>query len=501
MSKKMRVDAEPPTFVVAGPGAGKTYGMVTDVIDALPKLNPHRYLAVITYTNAASQEIRDRLAARVELPRNVFIGTTHSFVARFILKPYARVFGELPEECIYMALEVDGDRLKKNSILKRMREKGVVSYDSMQSIAAKLVTKKIVRERVGQRLQHLFVDEVQDLDSNQGKIIDAIRRTKATRIRVVGDPEQSIGSFQYGAAGLKQPKPGERPHDKLLNESVAETNHFNYRAIENLVEFANQFREDIEQIAQRGRADYDAVQFISETETRELVAKFRQIDRPHSQDRIPWKRLYLAHRNNVFDSVRAEHGIQHLGQGSQHAQTLAAHSRELLCQAGGFPEKKLLEKLQISPLAWRTKVYRLLESCRESDWSLEEFNAFAKEELGEEPSMRRKSQKSQVEKSLLNLKGLLAGVTQPTAGDVSSSIHRSKGLEAEAVLVVASTLRELNKFLERDAIVRQADASDTCRLGYVAATRARDLLCYGCLKPLDTSTKNQLQACGITIAR
>lgn len=74
--------ANKPTFVIAGPGAGKTRGMVNKIEESIGDLNPCRQLAAVTYTNAAAEVIRRRLAKRTALPRNMFIGTTHSFIAR-----------------------------------------------------------------------------------------------------------------------------------------------------------------------------------------------------------------------------------------------------------------------------------------------------------------------------------------------------------------------------------------------------------------------------------
>ena len=67
-----------PKLAEAGPGAGKTHGMVNEILGAIQVLPPHRFLAAITYTNAAANTIRERLSRRVRLRRNVFVGTTHS---------------------------------------------------------------------------------------------------------------------------------------------------------------------------------------------------------------------------------------------------------------------------------------------------------------------------------------------------------------------------------------------------------------------------------------
>ena len=56
--------ANKPTFVIAGPGAGKTHGMVNKIEESIGALNPCRQLAAVTYTNAAAEVIRHRLAKR-----------------------------------------------------------------------------------------------------------------------------------------------------------------------------------------------------------------------------------------------------------------------------------------------------------------------------------------------------------------------------------------------------------------------------------------------------
>ena len=47
-----------PILVIAGPGAGKTYGMVNEIIQSLKTLSPARYMIVITYTNSATNNIK-----------------------------------------------------------------------------------------------------------------------------------------------------------------------------------------------------------------------------------------------------------------------------------------------------------------------------------------------------------------------------------------------------------------------------------------------------------
>jgi len=56
----------------------------------------------------------------------------------------------------------------------------------------------------------------------------------------------------------------------------------------------------------------------------------------------------------------------------------------------------------------------------------------------------------------------------PKHTEFTTSIHKSKGLEATCVLVVAKTNKELSEWLETDHSKRLADKNDMKRLGFVA---------------------------------
>lgn len=81
-----------------------------------------------------------------------------------------------------------------------------------------------------------------------------------------------------------------------------------------------------------------------------------------------------------------------------------------------------------------------------------------------------------------------------------ASIRRAKGLQADAVLVVAKGLAECQKWISADQESRIADRQDKCRLGYVAFTRAREMVCVACLKEIDANTEQTLKRLGIAMA-
>lgn len=88
--------------------------------------------------------------------------------------------------------------MAKASKIKALVKRGVVPYDRMGSVAATLIKQKEIRRLVGHRIQYLFVDEFQDVDTTQYAIFDELRKEKKATIFVVGDPEQYISTFTYG---------------------------------------------------------------------------------------------------------------------------------------------------------------------------------------------------------------------------------------------------------------------------------------------------------------
>lgn len=110
--------ANKPILVIAGPGAGKTFGMVNEIIHSLKKLSPAKYMVVITYTNSATNNIKERLAKRIQIPPNLFIGTMHSFLNKFIVIPFSSFHNnDIKGEKLFIQCQTDDifDKIKKET--------------------------------------------------------------------------------------------------------------------------------------------------------------------------------------------------------------------------------------------------------------------------------------------------------------------------------------------------------------------------------------------------
>jgi DNA helicase-2/ATP-dependent DNA helicase PcrA len=80
---------EGPVMVVAGAGAGKTKMLIHRVASLMVKGVPAANIMVVTFTNRAAGEIKDRLEQMIgENGQYVHAGTFHSIIFKQILKPY-----------------------------------------------------------------------------------------------------------------------------------------------------------------------------------------------------------------------------------------------------------------------------------------------------------------------------------------------------------------------------------------------------------------------------
>ncbi len=495
---------------MAGPGAGKTHGMVDEIVLALGELLPYRQLAAITYTNAAARTIRDRLFKIIPPQRNIFIGTTHAFLNRFILHPFATVFDELPGERIYGAVDVQAIATKggtkkiepaklnaaRAAITKRLLNRGVVPYDAMIAVATRLLKKKHVRERVARRLQFLFIDEFQDTDTRQFQIFDELRKAKHTRIYVVGDPEQYISGFTYGTRGQKIPAFKDIPFFRFVEKATRTEESLNRRANGELVDFANQFRDDLKQKAKKPHREEPRVFFLPATDLKDILEHFQRLSDNVEREAEELSRLYLSFANNTFDPVRNIFGLVPVSNDSRKSSTILDDALELLSLALGMTQRRAQEERNFSLLEWRRIGVTILRKAQLPEFDDVDLLAFVKNHFGDVVSGSRLEA---VREALSQLKNVMAAGSSSYKGERCSSINKVKGLEADAALVVARTSAELTRWLETNRSERDADKQDKCRLGYVAITRPREALCFACLKPIDESSHRTLVDLGVSI--
>ena len=238
---------EGPLLILAGPGSGKTR-VITQRIAYLIKttgVNPRRIMAV-TFTNKAAREMKERLQKLLgQVAENISAGTFHAICAR-ILRQDGKPLGIDPNFVIYdeddqqslvkqclQDLDLDPRQYNPQKIRnaisfaksqhltpsglggqssshwddiicrvyeryqEQLGQSKAVDFDDLLMKAVQLFEKhQDVLERYQSRYLHLMVDEFQDTNITQYKLIRLLGG-RHRNVCVVGDPDQSIYSWRF----------------------------------------------------------------------------------------------------------------------------------------------------------------------------------------------------------------------------------------------------------------------------------------------------------------
>ena len=244
-----------PLLVIAGAGSGKTKTLAHRVAHLIINgADPHRIL-LLTFTRRAANEMKSRArrvvsgaltGQKIDLP---WAGTFHSVGAR-LLREYANVIGLKPsftvhdradsadlmnlvredlgyskkkspfpqkDTClaIYSLAVNSGDPLGTilssrfpwcedfegelrtlfAAYVKAKQRQNVLDFDDLLLYWAEMVNDKAVAEEIGVRFDHILVDEYQDTNRLQEKILVRLKPNGRGRM-VVGDDAQAVYSFR-----------------------------------------------------------------------------------------------------------------------------------------------------------------------------------------------------------------------------------------------------------------------------------------------------------------
>lgn len=273
-----------PLVVFAGAGSGKTR-IITHRIAWLIEQGVHPWeILAVTFTNKASQEMRQRVEDLTPLGKRCLIATFHSACARW-LREFAAELGYTSDFTIYD----DADQMSAiKTILKEMNVKlddqitaqeykqainkmktmaimpnderlgreygdmmppaGVQVYrryqeylagcnamdfgDLIMNVLLLLRRNVQVRDILQRRYRYILVDEYQDTNRTQFELISRLAE-KSKNLFVVGDDDQSIYSWR-GAVPSNI-----IDFDKVYPDAKKITMEQNYRCTANIVDAAN----------------------------------------------------------------------------------------------------------------------------------------------------------------------------------------------------------------------------------------------------------------------
>lgn len=499
--------------IIAGPGAGKTHDMVDRVLECMSSLNYNRFCAVVTYTNAATEEIRCRLGQKIRIPTNLFIGTTHSFLIRFIFDPFAHIFGITSIEKSYIdsvkiPYKATNQFAAKNIAIKISNsfiEKGIITFDKILEQSYQLILKNNIAKIVSNRLQFVFVDEYQDSRQYQHLILQEILKQRKTKIYCIGDPLQSIFTFTYTKSQLKgEPKPSSIADSPILDFQKKSKNStseilLNYRSRPIIVQFINNFNKILQQTPVKTETD-TPIYFIEETEKDKIINTFYSLQKHHeiTDEEVEIKNLFLSRQWNLFKEIALNFNLE---QASKHNHTLSSLLQEVSRCILGLTGMKFSDVLTMTDMiTYRKFCFKILRTIRTKKFQNDKHrdNTIIKMFQTEFACELTELERGHIDLGN-SLDQLSQGIQNIETFDYYSTIHSAKGLEATSVLVCANTVNELKNWINStDTIL--TSTNDNFRLGYVAFSRAREFLCISCLKNLTPSLRKQLNALGITFS-
>ncbi|MBI2437089.1 MAG: ATP-dependent helicase [Candidatus Magasanikbacteria bacterium] len=278
-----------PCLVLAGAGSGKTRTITYRVAYLLEQGVKPENILLVTFTNKASREMLERVSKITEGKVQLLWSGTFHHIGYRILKKYAPVLGynnnftvldsedsrDLIKICIKQETgDFTGKRFPSpqvvqsmisyarnaqmtiadvidlqhdswahvteiieriaNEYAKRKRISNVMDFDDLLvNVQVLLEKSREVQEKYARQFEYIMVDEYQDTNNVQAKIIDLLASVHKN-ILVVGDDAQSIYSFRAADIGHILEFEHTYPHPQIFKLET------NYRSIPEILDVANQ---------------------------------------------------------------------------------------------------------------------------------------------------------------------------------------------------------------------------------------------------------------------
>lgn len=338
---------EGPLLILAGAGSGKTTMMTHRIAYMLEKgVSPYNILAV-TFTNKAAGEMKGRIESLTGGTRGMWVMTFHAMCVR-ILRNHGDVLGfkngfsiydesdkkallkrivkDLKiDEKIYAvsylgsvissckeAEEDPDDYIDNNSMnfkaetvakvyaryMEDLQQNNAMDFDDLLWNAVKLFeASSEVLSYYRQRFKYIMVDEYQDTNYLQYKLIHALAE-KSHNLCVVGDDDQCI--YQWRGADIRNILDFEKdfPETKVIKLEQ------NYRSDANILDLANSViannrnRKAKELWTDRNEGSKITYRRL-EDEQREAWYVGGEIQRLHDEEDIPFNDMAILYRKNA----------------------------------------------------------------------------------------------------------------------------------------------------------------------------------------------------------
>lgn len=335
-----------PMLILAGAGSGKTTTLVSRVVRLIQhKVANPKEICLLTFTNKAAREMRGRIDHRVPNSK-IWAGTFHSFGLEILRRHHKaaglpKYFGVLDQTDaggivreLLRTLSIPNknafDDKKLLSFMSRVREGGTIIAEEEYKLAVEWLVPRFEKKKVvlgvvdfddliikpyeilkknpdileteRNRIQQMMIDEFQDTNLAQMKLVDLLIE-QHKNITVVGDDDQSI----YGWRGAQVQNILGFP--KKFKNCVVVRLEENYRSSKSIVDFANH-------VIQQNQKRHDKVLkpmrdfnpkapeiFTFETDMDEVDGVIREIYNFKNLDNFDYSDIAVLYRSNTQGAV------------------------------------------------------------------------------------------------------------------------------------------------------------------------------------------------------
>jgi DNA helicase II / ATP-dependent DNA helicase PcrA len=286
--------------VVAGPGSGKTTLILEKAHDLVKKgVSPNKIL-IITYTNKAAEDIERKISKKIN-EKGFYVSTFHGFCTRFMrenpsfFKVYRgfkvldelgqllfivkwnkiirtestqtveplklrNYFGRIKDNYTIEELKIIEHPIKESyfNYCDKLHEQKRMDFGDLINVVSNTILQDKLLQKVAQeKFDYIFVDEYQDINKNQEKLLKLFLKPK-TKLMVVGDKNQSIYGFR--GSDIRIFESFENSFKKTKSYLLTK----NYRSTWKIINLSNNYMELTDTTKISGNSDNEDGQLTKE---------------------------------------------------------------------------------------------------------------------------------------------------------------------------------------------------------------------------------------------
>lgn len=351
--KEAASQVEGAILILAGAGSGKTRTITYRIAHMIENLNINPYsILAVTFTNKAAKEMKERVDKLIgDEAKKCTISTFHSFGVK-LLRMYSNNLGYDTNFTIYdtddqkrviksilkdLAIEKNNEReiisliskikeaeenlkefeyINKNFIEifdkynRTLKSNNAMDFSDILLNTYKLLKYPEILEKIQNKYKYIMIDEYQDTNNLQYKIIDLIAQ-KSGNLCVVGDENQSIYGFR--GANISNILNFEKNYKNSKIIKLEE----NYRSTSNILNAANEVIKNNKSSKNKKlwtqNGNGDLIKILECDTGRNEVNKIIEIIKEKNYNGIPLKDMTILYRTNaqsrIFEEGLLKNGI------------------------------------------------------------------------------------------------------------------------------------------------------------------------------------------------